>query len=208
MLQKAILVLILLSFIFYGCKVSNLSSQEVLDTMENANAYTSDAIMKVKNNKSIFIYKLKQYYKKQDKFRIEFYDENDNVKQIIIYNNNQCGIFDTSILKPFISENFFGSKEHNSFLKTFLMNYKADERAYVVLDKMEDKEYYIFKCNAEKGNLYFKNIELYADAKTAIPHQLIIYGENNSKTIEIIYKDFTYNNNLDDLLFEVRISND
>lgn len=208
MLQKIILVSLLLSFILYGCKAGNLSSQKVLETMENANSYTAEALMNVQNNKSILTYNMKQYYKKPDKFRIEFYDGSGNIEQIIISNNSRCGVFHAGISKPFISENFIGSKEHNSFLKTFLINYKKDEKAHVVLDKIIDKDYYIFRCTMEKGNSYFENIELYIDAKTAIPQQLLIYGKNNSKNIEIVYKSFSYNDKLNDSIFEIKIDND
>lgn len=208
MLQKVILVSLLLSFILYGCKANNLSSQKVLETMENASSYTAEALMNVQNNKSILIYNMKQYYKKPDKFRIEFYDDSGNIEQIIISNNNRCGVFHVGISKPFISENFNDSKEHNSFLNTFLINYKKDEKAHVVLDKIIDKDYYIFRCAMEKGNSYFENVELYIDAKTAIPQQLLIYGKNNSKNIEIVYKSFSYNDKLNDSIFEIKINND
>lgn len=60
----------------------------------------------------------------------------------------------------------------------------------------------------EKGNSYFENVELYIDAKTAIPQQLLIYGKNNSKNIEIVYKSFSYNDKLNDSIFEIKINND
>lgn len=196
----------LLSFIFYGCKAGNLSPEKVLKAMEDINEYTAEATMKVKNNKSVFTYYMKQYYKKQDKFRVEFFDDGGNTNQIIIYNNNQCGIFHTGIKKPFISENFIGSKEYNSFLNEFLNNYKSDENAYMVLNKMEEREFYVLKCKIEKGNSYFKNAELYVDAKTAMPRQLIIYGDDDSKNIEIKYKNFNYNERIEDSIFEININ--
>jgi outer membrane lipoprotein-sorting protein len=76
----------------------------------------------------------------------------------------------------------------------------------MVLNKMEEREFYVLKCKIEKGNSYFKNAELYVDAKTAMPRQLIIYGDDDSKNIEIKYKNFNYNERIEDSIFEININ--
>lgn len=203
MLQKALFMTILLCMLLTGCKGRTLSSQEVLSRMGDADTYTSESIMKVQNNKSVFTYNLKQYYKRQDKYRVEFYDDTDCIMQTIIYNGNKCGVFHTSISKPFISDNFIGTKEHSSFLSAFIANYKKDEKAEEVMDKSEGNDYYIFTCKLDNQNSYFKKSILKVDAKNAVPKLLTILGENDNKTIEISYANFSYNVPIDDLLFNL-----
>ena len=203
MLQRALFITILLCVLLIGCKGGVLSSQEVLDRMGNADTYNSECIMKVQNNKSVFTYNLKQYYKRQDKYRVEFYDDTGGIKQTIIYNDNKCGVFHTGISKPFLSDNFIGTKEHSSFLSAFIANYKEDEKAEEALDTSEGNNYYIFTCNLENQNTYFKKSILRVDAKNAVPKLLIILGDKDNKTIEISYVNFSYNVPIDDSLFSL-----
>ena len=94
------LSIIVIVVMLVGCTVSSLSPEDVLAKMETAESYWAEARMAVKNNKSVFYYNLKQFYKQQDKFRVEFYDDYGNLKQTMIYNNGQCGIYHDKIDKP------------------------------------------------------------------------------------------------------------
>lgn len=203
MLQKALSIIIILSLILTGCLTSIPSAEKVLGKMETAESYSSEARMAVKNNKSIFYYNLKQYYKKPDKFRIEFRDDSEVIKQIMIYNNGQCGIFHADIDKPFMTNNFAETKENNSFLSAFLDSYKNASDAKWDLEKREDEEFYVYRCSIVNGNPYFKRAVLFVNPKDAQPKLLNIFGEDDSKTLEVEYKTFQYDTVFDDLLFNI-----
>ena len=81
--------------------------------------------------------------------------------------------------------------------------YKEDEKAEETMEKSEDSNYYIFACKLNNQNPYFTKAILKVDAKNAVPKLLAILGENNTKTIEISYIDFSYNVPIDDLLFSL-----
>lgn len=203
MLQKTLSIIIILSLIVTGCIATLPSAEKVLKKMEDAESYSSDARMAVKNNKSVFYYNLKQYYKKQGKFRIEFCNDDGVIKQTMIYNNGQCGIFHTDIDKPFKTNNFTDTKEHNSFLQAFIENYKNASDARWDLEVRKDGEFYAYQCSIDNENPYFKRAILLVNPKDAHPILLNIFGEDDSKTLEVEYNNFQYNIALDDLLFNI-----
>lgn len=203
MLQKALSIIIIVLVVISGCSVSAPTAEKTLEKMETAESYSSEAKMAVKNNKSIFYYNLKQYYKQQGKFRIEFYDDYGELKQTMIYNNGQCGIYHAQIDKPFKTQNFTDTKEHNSFISAFLENYKNDSEAKWTKEKIGDKEYFVFQCKISNENPYFNKAVLFVEMKNALPKFLYILGEDGSKTLEVEYKDFQYNVTLDDSLFDM-----
>ena len=195
------LSIIVIVVMLAGCTVSSLSPEDVLAKMETAESYWAEARMAVKNNKSVFYYNLKQFYKQQDKFRVEFYDDYGNLKQTMIYNNGQCGIYHDKIDKPFKTQNFIDAKEHNSFITTFVGYYNKDPEAKWSKGKINDEEYYVFRCSIENKNSFFSGAELYVSSKNAIPKMLCIYGEDGRKTMEVEYKSFEYNRSFDGSLF-------
>ncbi|MGI5998650.1 MAG: germination lipoprotein GerS-related protein [Lutispora sp.] len=203
MLQKALSIIIIVILIITGCSASKLSAEETLEKMETAESYSCEAKMAVKNNKSIFYYNLKQYYKQQGKFRIEFYDDYGKMKQTMIYNNGQCGIYHAQIDKPFKTQNFADTKEHNSFISAFLVNYRNDPEAKWTKEKIDEEDYYVFQCRIDKENRYFSRVFLLVNVKSAQPQLLYIFDKNDSKTMEVKYKNFKYNDSLDDSLFDM-----
>ncbi|SHI98041.1 germination lipoprotein GerS-related protein [Lutispora thermophila] len=203
MLQKALSIIIVILVVISGCSVSYPTAEEVLEKIEAAKSYSCEAKMAVKNNKSVFYYNLKQYYMQPEKFRIEFYDDYGELKQTMIYNNGQCGIYHTQIEKPFKAQNFTDTKEHNSFVSVFLENYKKDAEARWTKEKIEDEEYFVFQCKISDGNEYFNTALLFVLMKNAVPRFLYILGEDNSKTMRVEYRDFQYNVTIDDSLFNM-----
>ncbi len=203
MLQKALSIITIVILIITGCSASKLSAEETLEKMETAESYSCEAKMAVKNNKSIFYYNLKQYYKQQGKFRIEFYDDYGKMKQTMIYNNGQCGIYHAQIDKPFKTQNFADTKEHNSFISAFLVNYRNDPEAKWTKEKIDEEDYYVFQCRIDKENRYFSRAFLLVNVKSAQPQLLYIFDKNDSKTMEVKYKNFKYNDSLDDSLFDM-----
>lgn len=203
MLQKVLSIIVIVSLVLAGCMLSAPSAEKVLKKMEDASGYSSEARMAVKNNRSVFYYNLKQYYKKPDKFRIEFYDDNLVMKQIMIYNNGQCGIFHVGIDKPFKSDTFAGTKEHNSFLSAFLENYRNAPDAKWTVEEKDGRDYYVFQCSVAGNNPYFKKALLYVNPKNAQPLLLNVFAEDDSKTLEVEYKTFLYGTETDDSLFDI-----
>jgi len=203
MLQKALSIIIVVFLIITGCSASMPSAEKILEKMETAESYSCEAKMAVKNNKSIFYYNLKQYYKQQGKFRIEFYDDYGELKQTMIYNNGQCGIYHAHIDKPFKTQNFADTKEHNSFISAFLVNYRNDPEAKWTKEKIDEEDYYVFQCRIENENRYFSRAFLLVNVKSAQPKLLYIFDKNDSKTMEVKYKNFKYNDSLDDSLFDM-----
>lgn len=199
-MRKTLSIIVML-LMLAGCTVSNLSAEEVLKKMETAESYSAEAKMAVKNNKSVFYYNLKQFYKQQDKFRVEFYDDYGNLKQTMIYNDGQCAIYHSKIDKPFKTQNFLDAKEHNSFITTFIGYYKEDPEANWSRGKINDDDYYVFRCNMKSNNSFFSSAELYVNSKNAVPKMLCIYGEDGGKTMEVEYKSFKYNVSIDDSMF-------
>jgi len=203
MLQKALSIIIIVILIITGCSASKLSAEETLEKMETAESYSCEAKMAVKNNKSIFYYNLKQYYKQQGKFRIEFYDDYGKMKQTMIYNNGQCGIYHAQIDKPFKTQNFADTKEHNSFISAFLEYYRNDSEAKWTKEEIEEEEYYVFQCKIDKENRYFSRALLFVNVKNAQPKLLYIFDKDGFKTMEVEYNNFQYNASLDDSLFDM-----
>jgi len=203
MLQKALSIIIIVFLIITGCSASIPSAEKILKKMETAESYSCEAKMAVKNNKSIFYYNLKQYYKQQGKFRVEFYDDYGKLKQTMIYNNGQCAIYHANIDKPFKTQNFADTKEHNSFISAFLTSYRNDPEAKWIKEKIDEEEYYVFQCRVENENRYFRRALLFVNIKNAQPKFLHIFDKDDSKIMEVKYNNFKYNDSLDDSLFNM-----
>ncbi len=202
MLRRVIFYLLTFLLLLTGCKMDKKTPEEILGILENAEAYTGECIMSVRNNKSTFTYIMKQYYKKPDKEKMVFYNEDSAVTQIVIFNKGQWEIHHIGINEPYIYENYIESKEYNSSLKTFIADYRVDEKAMAELKSYNGEKCYCYSCDIRKNNDYFKRAELVLNASTANPVKITIYAADGKETIAILYQSFSYNKDLEDSLFE------
>jgi len=179
---------------------------------ENYNANKKIAEMKTYKAKAEIIvygtkenakYLVNQYYKADDKFRIETIEPEFLKGKIMVYNGKRCAIY-----HPLIDQTIEinGDEDDNRFTNLGIIQkgVLAGEKAEYNAIKRDGMEYIQVKCIISDGNKYRKYAILYLEKEGYIPKILEILDEKEKVVVLIKYSSFDYNCSVDDSLFKLQ----
>lgn len=200
--MKRIAFIILMSMLLTSCSGRN----------ENYNANKKIAEMKTYKAKAEIIvygtkedakYLVNQYYKADDKFRIETIEPEFLKGKIMVYNGKRCAIY-----HPLIDQTIEinGDEDDNRFTNLGIIQkgVLAGEKAEYNAIKRDGMEYIQVKCIISDGNKYRKYAILYLEKEGYIPKILEILDEKEKVVVLIKYSSFDYNCSVDDSLFKLQ----
>lgn len=199
-LKKAVFI-ILMSMLLISCGVrdGNYNANKKIAEMKT---YTANAEITVYGTKNDSRYVVKQYYKADDKFRIETMEPEFLKGKIIIYNGKKCTIY-----HPLIGQTIEinGDEDDNRFTNLGIIQkgVLAGEKAEYKAIKRDGIEYTQVKCIISDGNKYRKYAILYLEKERYIPKVLEILDEKEKVVLLIKYSSFDYNCSMDDSLFKL-----
>lgn len=176
---------------------------DVFNQYNNLKTYTSEIEMVIRNKFTSNSYKLKEFYKKPNLYRIDYIvPEGNEVTSKYIWKED--GIF----LK---------SKHQNGTIK--LQDLKVPQRNFIMICDFFDNFYKNNNKNFDiKNDVSGKKLKLeiklginkhrdsqilMIDKKTFLPISLTTYNANQESTIILNYLDFKLNENLEDYIFDV-----
>lgn len=205
MYRRIICMLVILCVFFTGCGVikQKKSPEEVGKRLLKLETYTCDVTMRVTNNRSTMEYKLKHFYKKPDKYRIEVLTPEELRGQVTIYNGNSSYIYHPGINQYLITENFSDSVEYNSFAGSFIEHIRKPDDIKISYEKFNEDECIVIEFEIPESSRYIHIEKLWIDVSEIVPLKAEIYGSDGKTYIEIYYNNFVSNPKLEDGIFEI-----
>ena len=205
MYRRIICVLIIVCVSFTGCGMIKQKKNfgEAGRRLLKLEAYTCDVVMKVTNNRSTMEYRLKHSYKSPDKYRVEVLAPRELQGQVTIYNGHSSYIYHPGINQYFVTEDFSGSMEYNSFIGSFMEHIRKAGEIRISYEKYGDKECIVAEFEIPEPNRYMHFEKLWIDRSEIVPLRAEIYGSDGKTYVEISYDNFVYNPRLEDGDFEI-----
>ena len=205
MYRRIICVLIIVCVSFTGCGMIKQKKNfgEAGRRLLKLEAYTCDVVMKVTNNRSTMEYRLKHSYKSPDKYRVEVLAPRELQGQVTIYNGHSSYIYHPGINQYFVTEDFSGSVEYNSFIGSFMEHIRKTDEIKISYEKYGDKECIVAEFEIPEPNRYMQFEKLWIDRSEIVPLRAEIYGNDGETYVEIFYDNFVYNPRLEDRDFEI-----
>ncbi len=205
MYRKIICLLIFACILFTGCggQGSKKSYEKISKELMGLKDYTCDVTMRVTNNRSTMEYRLKHFYKSPGKYKVEVLEPAELKGQVTIYNGESSYIYHPGIEQYFVTENFTGSVEYNSFIGSFIDRLGKRSEIKVSSGMEGEKELYIMEFEIPRPNRYMKTERLWLDPEAAVPVKAEIYGDDGRRNVEIYYNNFVCNSSLKDEEFNI-----
>ncbi|KUO77770.1 MAG: hypothetical protein APF77_06435 [Clostridia bacterium BRH_c25] len=205
MYRRIICILVIVCMILTGCGVlkSKKNVEEVGRRLLKLTDYTCDVTMRVTNNRSTNLYKLKHFYKSPDKYRVEVLAPKELEGQVTIYSGSSSYIYHPRINQYLATENFSGSVEYNSFIGSFMNHIGKSDDIKISSEKEGNKELIVMEFEVPEPNSYMSIEKLWLDPEAAVPLKAVIYGKDGKASVEIYYNNFVYNPGLKDRDFEI-----
>jgi len=198
---------LLLCFIvlMWGCM--SKSDQELFyDAQKQLNkieSYRCEVEITSIGNKGPQRYVMKQWFKKPDKYKLEVMLP-DNLKgQITISDGKKAWIYHPGIEQTWIMQSFVHSEEQNMFLGYFIKNCLDSEGVGLGKKTIEGEDYLIITTDIPGNHVYYHKEILYIHIKTMVPYLLQVYDVKDQLRIEVKYKAFEYNTQLEDEIFRI-----
>ena len=205
MYRRIICVLIIVCVCLTGCGIikQKKNFEEAGRRFLKLETYTCDVVMKVTNNISTMEYRLKHSYKSPDKYRVEVLAPRELQGQVTIYNGHSSYIYHPGINQYFVTEDFSGSMEYNSFIGSFMEHIRKAGEIRISYEKYGDKECIVAEFEIPEPNRYMHVEKLWIDRSEIVPLRAEIYGSDGKTYVEISYDNFVYNPRLEDGDFEI-----
>lgn len=205
MYRRIICLSVIVCLIFTGCGVlkSGRSYEEVRKRLLELKDYTCDVTMKVTNNRSTNVYRLKHFYKRTGKYRVEVAAPKELEGQVTIYNGSSSYIYHPGINQYLVTEDFSSSAEYNSFIGSFIEHMDKADGVKTSIEKDGDKELAVLEFEVPEPSNYMRMERLWIDLEAAAPLKAEIYGSDGRKYVEVYYSNFVYNSGLKDEDFEI-----
>jgi outer membrane lipoprotein-sorting protein len=205
MYRRIICMLIIVCVGFTGCGIikPKKNFEEAGRGLLKLEAYTCDVVLKVTNNRSTMEYRLKHSYKSPDKYRVEVLAPRELQGQVTIYNGNSSYVYHPGINQYFVTEDFSGSVEYNSFVGSFMEHIRKTDEMRISYEKYGDKECIVAEFQIPEPNRYMHVEKLWIDRSEIVPLKAEIYGNDGKTYIEIFYNNFVCNPSLKDRDFEI-----
>ena len=173
-----------------GNTISIKNKESVEEYILNINEYEAEIEVTVCSNKNENTYSLKQISKNNYSYQ-ETLDE--DMQKIIVENKDgKVIIKNNSLQLEKIYESYEYVLENTLYLTSFVEEYRNSEEKEII----EENDYYVInlKLNDSK-NKYIVFKTLYINKDTSKIEKLEIEDINKNRTIYILYKEITINNN-------------
>ena len=185
--------------IISGCKKKENNINTVSSYLKNLTSYSTEAEIKVYNNKENYTYKTNQYYSKGNGSRLEigkdrvyiYLDDNIYVKDLIneysyFTKKNTDGIFRLSLIEEYIALLYT-----NENIKYSYKNIKG-------------QKYQLIELYIPGNNRNISKAILYVNIKNKLPNKICILDSRNQEKVEVVYKDFKPSIQVNKDLFNIK----
>ncbi|SHI69192.1 Outer membrane lipoprotein-sorting protein [Geosporobacter subterraneus DSM 17957] len=200
-----LLFLILLALTISGCAPKSdeqiyYESQRLLNKIES---YFCEAQITVIGNKDPQHYKMRQWFRKPDQYRLEVLEPEELKGNITLSDGKRAWIYHPGIEETWVMEDFRNSEKQNMFLGYFIKNTLETEQVTLNREKINNKVYLVIDTMIPGNHVYFHMEKLWFDIETMEPHRLQVLDSEHRVRIDVRYENFEYNPKLEDNLFRI-----
>lgn len=203
-------IIFVIAFLLVGCSKASTDNSENMSDMEkiqkqllNMQNYACVATVEHISNNSTKTYETKQFCKKTGEYRLEMLAPESVEGIITTYNGKTICQYNPRV-KGEIKKDIEASKYVDEmFLNAFIKNYMQSEETAIATSKFDSSKCTVLEAVIPGENKYLSTEKLWVDNETVIPKQLIIYDTENKERIKVTYKEFKFNAQLDDKIFDI-----
>lgn len=201
-MKAKLLILLTAGFImgalFTGCGRKEIDPNEATNFLKDLTSYSTSYVMEFKNDKQVITYEGKQYYNKEQGYRLEVGQD-----RIFIYKPDKIYVKDIKNNVKYTVENDFDNGYKLSLIKDYVKMLYTNEEIKYSFKEIEGIKYEIVELILPGGDEDKNKAEMYINLKNNIPHQIIVYDYKNNERIKVTYKDFQISPEMKDELFKV-----
>lgn len=180
-----ILIYIISSVLFVGCKVKNKNPNEVANFLKDMDSYTCDVNIEIKNDKQTLNYDIKELYQKKLGYRVEIGQD-----RLMIYKDNKIYITDIKNAAKYTADKEFDQLYRLSFIGEFIGLLYTNEEYKFTFKNINGIDYQLIELTIPSGNREMDKAIMYVNKKTSLPEKLQILNEKGKEKIEFTYKNF------------------
>lgn len=166
--------------------------------------YSCTAEIYIKGNKKPGEYKVKQWFKVPDKYRVEVLEPGELKGKLTVCDGDRVWLYYPYIDQVFLLENVNSISEDNLFAGFFLKDLMNTEEIEYSFDEKEGQEVIVIEFPPAGGNKYRHVERLYISKRGFIPVLLEVCDVEGNVTTRVKYDSFDYNPKLDPELFQLR----
>lgn len=174
--------------------------QKQLNEMES---YRCTAQLTRISNKGENVYDIKQYYKSSGEYRLEMTGPEGVAGNYTVYNGETVCQYNPRVSGRVIKDVPASQMRNELFLGQFVKNYMNSEEVAVETAAVNLNRCTVLEAVIPGGFQYTATEKLWVDEETILPVKLVIYDNEGGERYILEYKDFEFNVELDDKLFEI-----
>ncbi|KGG80523.1 hypothetical protein Y919_05660 [Caloranaerobacter azorensis H53214] len=204
--MKRIALLLLLSILFLNA-CGKITDEQIFYKIQKKynkmESYSCFAKIIINGGKELKEYKVKQIFKRPNKYIIQIIEPEESKGITTVYNGEQAWIYHPQIDQSILIRDYKDSPDENMFVGYFLRNLITTEMVKLESERIEDNDYLIITTMIPGNNKYRMYQKLWVDKKTYLPYKLYILDKDEKIAVEIYYSKFLYNIDIKDEKFEV-----
>lgn len=200
---KAFFIAIIISMsTLQGCGKSEADGYLKVNRMfSGLKSYTVDAEIIVRGNLASENYKVRQYFKYPDRYRLEVISPSDKTGKVTVCDGERLYIYHPAIDQTYVIEKYREVEEGYMFPGYFAKNLFTGEDAVYGTVKSGADKYISIRAGIPGGNNYRRWQTIYIDSSTINPVKMELLDKDQNAAVTIIYKNFIYNAKIDEKLF-------
>ncbi len=200
--MKKIFLLFISMLLLTGC--GKVSKDKLVDDftkkVENANSYKLNGSLEIYNNEDVFNYDISVMYKKDNLFKVDMINTNNDNEQIILRDKEAVYVVTPSLNKSykFVSEWPFNSSQ-SYILNSLIKDIKEDnEIEFLTID-----DYYVLQVDVNYPNNSYLKYEKIMFDKNMNLKKVIVYDSEDIESIKVEFNNISYDEKVDDNEFNI-----
>lgn len=200
--MKKIFLLFISMLLLTGCGKVNKDKlvDDFTKKVENANSYKLNGSLEIYNNEDVFNYDISVMYKKDNLFKVDMINTNNDNEQIILRDKEAVYVVTPSLNKSykFVSEWPFNSSQ-SYILNSLIKDIKEDnEIEYLTID-----DYYVLQVDVNYPNNSYLKYEKIMFDKNMNLKKVIVYDSEDIESIKVEFNNISYDEKVDDNEFNI-----
>lgn len=192
-------VMLALAILFSGCKKGEKNPNEITNFLKDIDGYSTDFVMETKNDKQVITQEGKQFYKKEQGYRLELGQD-----RVFIYKEDKIYVQDIKNNFKYTLDKDFNNGYRISFIKEYIKLLYTNEEIKYAFKDIEGKKYQLIELLIPGGSSETSKAVMYVDTKTYFPQWILVYDEKNNERIKITFNNFQAGPELNGDLFKVQ----
>ena len=186
-----------LPFANISCKKPARNVEEVLDFIKSIESYESYVEYEIKNDKKASIKKAKQYFHKDEGYRLEL-----EQKRVYVYKEDSIEVEDIVNNAKYSLDKDFDELYRFTFIGEYIKYLYSSQDIKYFCKNLEGKNYMVVELIIPGNNRNLKTAFMYVDLTKNLPEKIVIFDERGNERVSAIYRNLDINIELDKNLFK------